>query len=350
LRRGNQEGFILAATLWIIAILSLIAASVTATIEESLQTGFATRSEVEALRRSEEAQATALYWLGTRYMSQRGLEIVAYTDLAASQARDVSSAPILGRVYIALDDRPYRYGQSQIRLQDARGLININATNGGYWSWLLGRLGVAPEDQQPMVAKLHDYIDPSPYKTLNGAKRAEYEAAGRSGPRGARLVTPWELDRVLDWDRLDAAGFDTNPLFEDATAASVAGFNFNTAPALVLSAFTGLDDAAVSRIIVSRTSEPFTDISQVALASGTDSVPNALLAPRFLPSDSLRVTVAAPDAALERIVGVRLTPRAEDRPWQIDYSLDLPTFPDHRIEANVAAPDFPDPAHFPTHD
>jgi len=173
------------------------------------------------------------------------LEIVSDADLAASQARGVLSAPILGRAYIALDDRPYRYGNSEIRLQDARGLVNINATNGGFWSGLLARLGVAAEDQDPMVAKLHDYIDPSPLKTLNGAKEPDYEAAGRSGPRGAILVTPWELDRVLDWDRLDGAGFGTNPLFESATTASVAGFNFNTAPALVISALTGLEDAAV---------------------------------------------------------------------------------------------------------
>jgi hypothetical protein len=348
LRRGGEEGFILAATLWIIAILSLIAVSITATIEDGLQTGFATTSEVEALRRSDEAQATALFWLSTRYMSQRGLEIVTGTDLSAAQARRVLSAPILGRAYIALDDRAYRYGNSEIRLQDARGLININATNGGFWSGLLARLGVAPEDQNPMVAKLHDYIDPSPYKSLNGAKQADYEATGRSGPRGALLVTPWELDRVLDWDRLDAAGFGTNPLFESATTAAVAGFNFNTAPALVLSALSNLDDAAVSRIIASRTSEPFTDISQVALASGADSGPNALLLPRFLPADSLRIAVSTPDAALERIVALQLTPRAEDRPWHIDYSLDLPTFPDHRIEPNAAAPDFPDPTHLST--
>ena len=132
------------------------------------------------------------------------------------------------------------------------------------------------------------------------------------------------------------------------STAAVAGFNFNTAPALVLSALTGLDDAAVSRIIASRTSEPFADISQVALASGANLVPNALLLPRFLPADSLRVAVSAPDAALERIVALQLTPRAEDRPWHIEYSLDLPTFPDHRIEPNAVAPDFPDPAHLST--
>lgn len=343
-RPTASAGFILPMTLWLVAILALIAVFIESWLGDDLDLGYGLRARVEAARQAEEAQATALYWLTTRYMSHRGLEIVSATDLAAAQGRDVFSAAVEGASYIALDDRPYRYRDSRIRLQDGRGLLDINHASPPLLRASLRALGAPAEVAEGMIARLRDYIDPTPFKSLNGAKARDYAAAARAAPRGAPLVTPWELSRVLDWDRLDSAGFGASPIYRDVGTVPVAGLNLNTAPPSILAALPGVDSAAVAGIIEARRKRPFDNLAQVEIVSGAP-MPAALQQFLFLPADVVRIGIAGPEDGVEQITTVRLTPEAPDRPWQIGYTVNVPLLFDHRMHDPSDVVDFPDPAH-----
>jgi len=339
-------GFILAATLWIVAILALIGAYITSWVGESLERGYVRQAQVEALRESEETRATVLYWFSTRFMSQRGIELLTGADLTNAALRDPFGSPIRGKTYLALDDRPYRFGKTLVHLQDARGLLNINTGIDSDWYRLLGDYGVRAEDRGPMLAKLHDYIEPDPYKRLNGAKAKDYEAVGMLPPTGQKLITPWQLRRVLDWDKVDPDGFGRSGLYEQVTTVNSAGVNLNTAPAPILELLPGITDAAVARIMQARQKQPFINVADVEAAGGV-ALPEMEFGYFFLPMDSLRISITVPGNPLERVMSVHMTSAAEDKPWQIDYAFDVPPFPDHSPRDSSDILEFPDPTHPP---
>jgi hypothetical protein len=346
-------GFILAATLWIVAILALVAAYITSWVGDSLDRGYVRQAKVEAFRESEEARATALYWLSTRFMSQRGVELLSGADLTNAAQRDPFSAPVRGKTWLALDDRPYKFGKAVVHLQDARGLFNLNSGSDEDLGRLLGDYGIPVVDRQPMIAKLHDYIEPGPFKRLNGAKAREYQDAGQQPPTGQKLVTPWEARHVLDWTKIDPDGFGRSSFYEQVTTVSTAGLNLNTAPAEILDLVPGMTSAAVAKIIAARQIQPFVNTAQVA-AVGDVAIPRSDFGYFFLPLNSLRISITVPGDPLERVMAVHTTSASPEQPWQIDYIFDVPPFADHRLTPDQKPGaareilDFPDPAHPPT--
>ena len=351
-RPESGAGFVLAAVLWMVAILALIAAYAVHWVGAGLERGFATRARVEAVRQAEEARATALYWLTTRYLSHRGLEVVSGPDLATAQGRDIFSASVTGNSYIALDDRPYRYGNGLIRFQDDHGLLPLGHTSPADWSRMLGALGVPEEDRDPMIARLRDYVEPGVFKTVNGAAPGDYEAAGRPFPSGAPMATPWELRQVLTWEGLDRGAFASSPIYELVSATplppgSTPVLNLNNAPPAVLSVLPGLDGDAIAKLVAARRQQPFDTTAQAELVSGA-ALPNTLHRFLFLPADSFRLGMTAANSPLERVMSIRLTPNAADRPWQVGYMLDLPPFPDHVFQNTTDVLDLPDPTRLST--
>jgi general secretion pathway protein K len=344
---SQPPGFILAATLWIVAILALIGVYITGTVSDSLERGYVRQAQVEALRKSEEARATVLYWFSTRFISFRGIELLSGADLTAAGARDPFSAPPKGKTWLALDDRPYKFGQVLVHLQDARGLLNINTGTDNDWSRLLGNYGIRAEDRGPMLAKMHDYVEPGPFKRLNGAKARDYEAAGMPPPTGRKMLTPWELRRVLDWNKIDPDGFGRSGLYEQVTPVTAPGLNLNTAPAAILALLPNVNDQAIARIIAARQDKPFLNTAEVEAVSGVP-IPRDDFGYIFLPLNSLRISITAPGNPLERVMSVHLTPAAAEQPWQIDYAFDIPAFPDHSPRVNLDTPELPDPTHPPT--
>jgi DNA uptake protein ComE-like DNA-binding protein len=344
----RQPGFILAATLWIVAVLALVAVYVTGWVGDSIARGYVRQARVEALRKAEEARATTLYWLATRFISPRGVELLSAGELArAGAASTAFSAPIRGKTYLALDDRPYGFGGATLHLQEARGLFNLDTGSDADLESLLGAYGVPLAERDPLVAKLRDYTDPSPYKRLNGAKAREYQAVGLQPPTGEKLRTPWELRRVLDWTRIDPLGFGRSGFYEQVTTVTATGLNPNTAPAPILALLPGVNDAAVARIIAARQRQPFLGPADFEAESGV-TLPLRDLAYFFLPLNSVRISITVPDDPLEHVSAIHMTPGAAEQPWQIDYVFDVPPFPDHRLRDSSATPELPDPTRPPT--
>lgn len=343
---SRADGFILAATLWIVVILAIVGAYITSWVGAGLERGYVRQAKVEAFRTSEEVRATAMFWFSTRYLSQRGLEVQSGADLSIAAQRDPFSAPGRGQTFVALDDRPYRLGRSLVHLQDVRGLLNINSGDDNDWYQMLGFYGVAAQDRGPMLAKLHDYIEQGPYKRLNGAKAKDYLAAGMPPPTGMNLVTPWELRHVLDWDKVDPAGFGRSGLYEQVTTSQTAGLNLNTAPASVLALLPGANDMVIKSLIAARQKRAFINNADVEAVTQWP-VPLRELGYFYLPLNSVRISITTPGDPLERVIAMHLTPASQETPWQFDYAFDVPPFADHSPRDSLEILDFPDPTHPP---
>lgn len=95
---------------------------------------------------------------------------------------------------------------------------------------MLGLFGVPADSRAPLIDKLQDYIDADSLRRLNGAEARDYAEAGREPPADAPLRTPWEVRRILDWDKVDKIAREDSRWPVLASTAPVDGFNVNTAP------------------------------------------------------------------------------------------------------------------------
>ena len=95
----------------------------------------------------------------------------------------------------------------QVTMKDESGLINPNyylAQNPDQRA-VLGQLFTAwkldKNSSDTAVDGLYDWQSQSPFRSLHGAKKEEYEAAGMSGlPPGAPFASPEEMELVIGFD------------------------------------------------------------------------------------------------------------------------------------------------------
>src|SRR4029077_6899094 len=129
------------------------------------------------------------------------------------------------------------------------GLINLNFISVGDLFALLGIFGVLAEDRGPLIDKLEDYTDTDSFRRLNGAEAREYEEAGREPPANAPLRTPWEVRRILDWDKVDGIMREDTSWPCVTGTAPLGGFNINTAPPALLALIPWMTPDAVAKIL-----------------------------------------------------------------------------------------------------
>lgn len=237
MHRSHQCGFVLVATLWILAIVTISATYFATRVNRSLALAQHAQQVAEEELAMANSRAEIMFRLGTTLLSINGL------------GESPQSA-------IRLDDRLYRgSGGDVIQLQDNRGLLNVNFVEQTMLARLLGQLGIPAEKRDAMIDKLRDYTDMDNLRRLNGAEAPEYEAAHLPPPPNEWLMTPNQLKNVLDWNN-QLGLWTKNRLPNLVTTARVAGFNPNTAPAEVLASLPGGSWEAAQSIIAARHKAP----------------------------------------------------------------------------------------------
>jgi general secretion pathway protein K len=319
----REDGYALVLTLLVILALALMTEAMTRWVSSAVDHALAHREEAEAKRQMAENNAIAMYLLATRPLSMRGLELLLVEQLRSRAGTSVLEPAQPAESFLRLDDHPYRLGDAVVRLQDARGLINLNLGSDYDLYALLGLFGVEAAARGPLIAKLQDYTDADSLVRLNGAEAPGYEEAGREPPANGPLRTPWEVRRILDWDRVDGImREDTSWPLLTATAP-LAGFNINTAPPALLALIPWMTPDAVVKILRWRVEQPILGNFQLRLLTGIP-VAEDPLRDRAFPANSLILTLSAKHWPLERRIAVRLTPKSRDHPWIIDYDVELP--------------------------
>lgn len=322
-KAGGEEGFVLIATVWFVALLALAGAIIAGWMYKGL--GRATSLNERLMARAEtiSAESEIAFLMVTGYYSPRGLELGDPSGLAGQfMPNTLAYAVSAGTPFIALDDRPYRLGQTVVRLQDARGLFNLNLATRPALAAMLRGYDIAPDERDALYDKLRDYMAKSEFRRLHGATDDDYAAAGQPLPRDAPLLTPWEAYRILGWKDDDALWREPDALPDVATIVTIAGLNPNTAPLPVLRTIPGVDDDAAQRILNYRSRYLIADESDLAAASGV-AISLVIAQYVFFPAPALILTVSPDRDPVDAVVSLSLTPLGS-APYRIDYAVARP--------------------------
>ena len=345
--RASQGGFALVAALWLVAFLALAASMFALWVGRSTEEARLLRQRVDEEIAFTNAKSGLLFAFLAQPLSGRGLEIApSLGDLRLSSQIALSqpfNTGAIGTAFLALDDLPYRFGERlEIRVQDARGLVNLNLATREELMRLLARLGVASDRLDPLVAKLQDFVDPDDLTRLNGAERDDYVREGLAPPSNGLLRTVWEARRVLGW-RSEPALWDRGALADVAITSSIVGYNLNTAPALVLEIAAGMTAESAQKAVEFRRTTPL--ISPDSLLGF--GAPLVIADPlRFIPfpGDTFRATFTFRPGGRRVQMLFQLTPTSLEAPWRIDYQLELASIAENGGPARDPIPEFPDPA------
>jgi general secretion pathway protein K len=343
MRSRREDGFVLIAAIWVVALLSLVVVIIGGWMTRSLGRAGELQQRVTDRAATLGAIDQVSYLMATNYFTGRGLEKLSgrWLTLAGSSAFAVLTVPE-DSPFVALDGRPYRLGNSLVRLQDNRGLYNLNYADSGTLGDLLRGYNVPYTERSGLVDKLLDYTGAGILQHLNGATTDQYRAAGLPDPRNAPLITPWEIRRVLGWDDYASALFNgATSLTEVTTVSDSVGINPNTATPMVLRSLPGMDDRALARVLEYRQHYLIQNETDFTQAAGKSSVAVPLLV-FYFPASSLRLKIATAGDPLEHIVSLRLTHNGVS-PVRVDYEVDLPAPASQKWNAARAdeAPAFP---------
>jgi DNA uptake protein ComE-like DNA-binding protein len=329
----RQRGFILVATLWLLALLTVAASYLAYWTTEAIDNAWREQQAWRAAIDAHGTQAAVLYLLSTQRFTVAGLTL----ELPLTPANTEEFEQPVGNE-LTLDDRRYRgLGQTVFALQDEAGLVGLTYPNSTQLEQLLGLLGIPLEQRSPLIAKLQDYSDTDDLYRLNGAEARQYQERGQSPPPNRELLTAWEARAVLDWSGYEALW--QSQRLPRLTTARVSNYpNPNTAPLLNLQTLTNVDVEAARRIVAGR---PYLSYYALNVVVGAP-LPIDELSFSLLPSESIRLTLSHPDWPGRREIHIELTPQNTAQPWLIDYALDLPADNDPTTSppAPVASPVF----------
>ena len=312
---SKQRGFVLVMTLWVLAIVAIAAGYFAERVARSVELAQQARQNTQAMIDMAGTRAELLYRLGTTTMTEYGLG--------------------RGNTAIALDNRPYLgLGKTLVRLQDDRGLLNLNLTDDGSLQRFLGLLGVPADQRSHLIDTLRDFTDADNLVRLNGAEAADYLALNLPPPPNRNLLTPWEARRIIGWR--DYPDLWKNGRLADLTTTSASvGINPNTAPAEVLATLPGVTEDIARRIIALRKLSPI--INEAPIVALTSIPLNQLFQTKIIaiPSNSLRITQSTRGLPWAIQYNLTLTPSGNEAPWRTDYYSRVSTSPPDQAQADI---------------
>lgn len=224
-RPSRQRGIALVIVLWIVTLLSVMAASF----------AYSTRTETTlAAHAMNRARARALAEAGVNYAMLHLLSPTASRDwLIEGSARE------------------WRFGGAELRIRvvGAGGLIDLNAGHRDLLKGLFVSAGVPDPEVDALLDAIEDWRDPDDLKRSNGAEAAEYRDAGRPEPKNAPFESVEELQQVLGMTR--ALYRQVAPALTVYSRQS--GIDPAAAPPRVLQAVPGIDPGGIDEYVEQRT-------------------------------------------------------------------------------------------------
>ncbi len=336
LKRAQAKGFILALTLWIIALFGLGIAAISTWISVATENARTLRARVDDEIALSNAKSELIFALATRPMTYRGLEVgTALDQTADSEKKEATTDTFMAMSQamqetsqaIAFDRRPYVMESNPdyiIQIQDGRGLINLNRIQPPLLRRLLALYDTPETLRSQLPDTLQDWVDEDEFTRLAGAEKPDYDQLRRSPPTNARLTTPLEAQNILGWDQIPRIWEDDlkAPIFSTCTTA---GFNPNTAPEASLIVHTpGLTEDAAKFIVERRQASTFRHAREF-LELANISVPNEAFFFGTSPGSCMVIDLINRNTAERTRVSLTLVPRGQNQPWQVDYAFRIPS-------------------------
>ncbi|MES9971168.1 MAG: PilX N-terminal domain-containing pilus assembly protein [Candidatus Thiodiazotropha sp.] len=176
-RYHRQQGFALVLVLWLVALLTIVAAS------------FSTHSKVET-----RLAGNAIDALHTRLLAQSGLNR-AILELMVSNPEQRWNRN--GQIYQIATDR----GSASISIRNASGLLDLNKAPREQLAKLFALLEDDIEAREALADRLMDWRDSDDLRRLDGAEDVDYRSAGYPyGTAGRDLVNIDELAYVMGFN------------------------------------------------------------------------------------------------------------------------------------------------------
>jgi hypothetical protein len=330
LRQGHggalQRGFALAATVWFLAIITLMAGTFATWVSRSVNAAWEQRQDAETLIDLRGTRDTLLFIAATQPLNSGGFvlpgtEVEAVRSLARPDAGAdpfTSTLPSATGGELSLAGRAYQgLRRARFALQDEAGLLNPNSLERQRLDRLLGLLGVEASDRGPLLDKLRDYVTEGDLRSLYGANAADYVERDLPPPPDRYLLSAMEASRILDWG--DYSILWESGLWRDHVTVTVfGGVNLNTAPALILRTDPFIDEQDALEIIEERQRLAFFSPEDAARRTGVP-LGGSLFAFVTYPSRNFRMTLWHEGASQGIRYHYRLTPQSEQgAPWELD--------------------------------
>jgi len=315
----RQQGFILVATLWVLAIatvaLSIFSAWVYRAAERTADLQSDTRAAVEMVS----TRDTLFFLMSSNPMTGRGIGLLDGELEAAT--RDMFGGRQAADREIIIDGRPYQgISETVFSAQDEAGQLNLNLVEHRRQDLdhLLMALGVEYDRRPRLLYALQDYTDHGSQQSLLGPARGDYRDAGRPEPMNRPLLTVQESWRVFGWDR-ESAFWEADRLANLTTVLHYGALNLNTAPEEVLHSIPYLDAQQVQHLIDERRRGQFNSPWEAEQRTGVGLSSDAF-SMSVVPSNHIRLNFWNPDTRRGYRYYVSLTPtRDGGGPWLIDH-------------------------------
>lgn len=233
MKAARQQGFALAAILWLLAGLSILVASIGGSLVLSSRTQRDTRDRLKLLLAEQQVLADVTYLTMTYRNLGGGIQVDDRELHVDDSTRYVAAA-----------------GDASVYLQDVQGLVGLNNGAGTVLQRLLPLCGIPEAMADTLGDSLLDYIDADSLKRGRGAESFEYAAAGRKPPRNQPLSDLRELWQVLGWQPYQDV-WAQHRCDDKVSLAGAGQINLWSAPAEVLQA-AGLGPDEAQAAILNR--------------------------------------------------------------------------------------------------
>ena len=314
---SKQQGFVLAASVWMMAIVMLLAGIFHSWVERQVEAARLVRAHQQKSLDMASTRETLLYLLATRRMTTAGLT-QALEDQSIPVDRDGN--PLIGPVggELKLDGTRYAgFGAVRFSVQDQAGLLAINSRSmpDTIRDWLRKTEGATTARR--LAASLADYIDENTRRRIDGAEAPDYRQKGLTPPTNFYLRSPVELSAVLGWN--EWLKTENGAQWYDLAATTRANvLNVNTMPKPLLMLSLGLSEDEARELMAARQRYPLRNLDSVAREVG---VPNTWQPQqfRFFPAERVTVRFSAEGWSSEFVESIQLTAEGEFGPFLIDY-------------------------------
>ena len=315
--RRHAEGFVLVATLWVLAALAVLAAYIDGVVATDVERAMETRGWLASELDRRSTEATLVYLLTTGRMNHRGLILEEEQQFFDGLGEDEflpnhgdGELRMAGEVYAGL-------GGTRFSIQDESSLASVNAPGTPLLAALLEREGMSASDVERVVARIRDYIDTDGDLTLNGAEDYDYRQNGAPPPLNWIMSSPVEMRRVLGVDEMLTPA-QWRRIRPALTMRPVFGYNFNTMRPEILAAALDLDEKGIRGVLEEREKRSISRLTTIALLSGKHLRIDEMEI-RTLPSQFPRISVWHEGDGSRIVTGIHLTPLGERAPWRKDY-------------------------------
>lgn len=314
----KQQGFVLAATLWALAIMFIAVGILNTYVQRKMSLGLQAKENIQQSLDQISTEQTILYLLGTCRMTRAGLTLSYQNEQQfLNEEGFLRTDPVGDEVW--LDGSVYQgLGDSLFSIQDAAGLITVNAADPSSFEQLLTQYEPNLAVRTRLIGALIDYVDADDLLSIGGAEKQDYIAKGMIAPTNDYLRSPVELQNVYGWKEW----LQAHPQFryqEWLGSNRMGMLNINTMPKPLLVNLVGLQESMADQYILERRTNPVSSIPEFLLRFNLSEQQIQDEKYRTFPTSEFRLSFWNKGGGQARTISLQLTPNGLLGPWLVDY-------------------------------